>query len=428
MLNFGELNYKKIILAVVILLAGGFLLVSVVWLLFFSRPREVAKDQSRQVVEIIPGGVLPAAQEGREANLIKSGGRLLSEKQKLIGDYKSGVKELLSPTANGALTKVNSLMGEAVAALNYSNKGFVFLSKEDNKFYYLTPDGRKILLSDESFPFVENTVWSADGNKVILEYPDGANVLYDFTKRRKVSLPSEAEEFSFDAEAKRIAYKFVTNDEDSNWIVVSDAQNTQIKPIEPIGDKANSVQIAWSPNNQVVALYHESRGLDKEEVYFLGLHDENFRSLKVAGSNFKGVWSPDGRQILYHVINPDNNYNPILWIASADGDNIGNYNYNLGLTTWVDKCVFAPNGQEVYCAVPIDLKEGGGLYPELVNNSEDVFYKIDLKTGISRLIAYPVFSENLDKFQVQKMFISQDGSKLYFWDKWTQKVYFMYLK
>lgn len=427
MLKLGELNYKKIILAVIILLAGGFLLASVVWLLFFSQPEGEVIEKG-EVFRVEPGGVLPVTQEATKTNLILSGGRLVSEKQKLINNYKSGARELLSKRANGALTKVDSLINEEVAAINYTKQGFIFLSRKDNYFYYLTADGRRIKLSDEEFPFVERAVWSNDGNKVILEYPDGANILYDFTRRKKITLPAEARDFSFDVADERIAYKFVTDDVENNWIVVSDTQNTQIKPVEPIGDKAASVQVAWSPNNQVVALYHESRGLDKEEVYFLGLHDENFRSLKVAGSNFKGIWSPDGKQILYHVINPDNSYNPMLWVASAEGDKIGLYNYNLGLTTWVDKCAFAPGGQELYCAVPVSLKKGAGLYPEIVNDSEDVFYKIDLRTGISHLIAYPVFSEDLDKFQAQEVFVSQDGSKLYFWDKWTQRVYFMYLK
>ncbi len=428
LINREELNYKKILLAIVVLLGGVFLLFSVLWLLFFSRPETVVHNKEGGIAKIKPGSTLPNIQQGKSGNLMAGYGHLLSERQKLLDDYKQGNKQLLSTKASGALTKVNNLFDEKVAAVDYNGRGFIFLSKQDNKFYYLDNNGRKTLLSEESFPFVKRVVWSNSGNKVILEYPDGANVLYDFTQHKKITLPAEAEGFSFDSQDEKIAYKLVTDDPDSNWVIVSDAQNAQLKPLEPIGNKAASVQVSWSPDNQVVALYHEPRGLDKEEVYFLGLHNENFKSLEVAGSNFKGKWSPDGKYILYHVVNSANNYNPILWLASAANKDEVSYNRNLGLTTWVDKCIFAPQGYEVYCAVPVNLEKGAGLYPELVNKSEDVFYKIDLRSGLSQLIAYPVFSDKLDKFQAEKLFISPDGSKLYFWDKLTQKVYFMYLK
>ena len=319
-------------------------------------------------------------------------------------------------------------LDDKVNEIDITGRGFNFLSGEDNKFYYLSKDGKKEALSQDAFPFVDKVAWSNDGNKVVLSYPDGSNLYYDFTSNKKITLPAGAEDFSFDSDSNEIAYKFVNNSSENNWLVVSDIKNNKMSPIEHLGDNGKTVEVNWSPTNQVVALYHESTGLSSEEVYFLGLHGENFRSLKVNGSNFKGIWSPQGDRILYHVISPDNDYNPILGIADANGDNIGNHNFMLGLTTWVDKCNFAKDNITVYCAVPVNLPVGAGMYPEIVNKSEDVFYKIDLTTGIAKLIAYPMLSEKLDKFQVKKLFISDDGTKLYFWDNWTDKVYTMRLK
>ena len=116
-----------------------------------------------------------------------------------------------------------------------------------------------------------------------------------------------------------------------------------------------------------------------------------------------------------------------MFEADASGDNIGNNNFNLGLTTWIDKCVFA-GANKVYCAVPVGLPQGAGLYPDLVNDKADVFYEINLTSGISKLIAYPILSEELDQFQVKRLFISEDGSQLYFWDKWTEKIYSLRLR
>ena len=78
--------------------------------------------------------------------------------------------------------------------------------------------------------------------------------------------------------------------------------------------------------------------------------------------------------------------------------------------------------------MPVGLPQGAGLYPDLVNDKPDVFYEINLSSGISKLIAYPVLSEEIDEFQVKKLFISTDRSQLYFWDSFTQKLYSLRLR
>ncbi len=425
MLNLSELNYKKVFLAILILIVCFSLLFGLIWLFFLKDQQKTSKVS---VSTVTPGGSLPMTDEGNNLNIVGTNGRLISEKDISSDNFRDANGNLqLAKTANGSATVVSSILDEKVSEVNTTGRGFNFLSGEDNKFYFLK-DGKKVALSQNTFPFVDEVTWSNDGNKVVLSYPDGSNLYYDFTKNKKITLPTGAENFSFNSDSNEIAYKFVNNSSENNWLVVSDIKNNKTSPIEHLGDNGKTVEVSWSPNNQVVALYHESTGLDSEEVYFLGLHDENFRSLKVNGSNFKGIWSPQGDRILYHVISPTNDYNPILGIADANGDNIGNHNFMLGLTTWVDKCSFAKDNKTVYCAVPVNLPTGAGMYPELANKSKDVFYKIDLTTGISKLIAYPMLSEKLDKFQVKKLFISDDGTKLYFWDNWTKKIYMMRLR
>ncbi len=423
-----ELNYKKIILVIFVLLGGLVLLGGIIWLLFGGKPNNTLR-KTAQKVTVTPGGSLPSVSSiNRSHNLIQRNGHLTPEQQLKQIEYDRQHSVQPADVANGSLTRVASLFDDPVQSIKITGKGFVFLDKRDHRFYYLTAGGKKILLDSESFKFVDKVTWSNNGDKVILQYPDGRNIFYDLVKRKKKLLPKNAEDFSFDWHDNKLAYKFISPNIDDNWLVVNNFQDNSLKPIEPLGKNADKVEVSWSPTEQVVALYREATGLDSEEVFFLGLNNENFKSLKVNGSNFKGIWSPDGQKILYHVVPPDNSYNPVLWIVDATGDKIGNHNFNLGLKTWVDKCAFTSDSQIVYCAVPINLPQGAGLYPELVDQSEDVFYKIDLKTGLNTLVAYPVLSAKLDKFQVKKIFISSDNSKLYFWDKWTNQIYYMFLK
>ena len=414
-----DLNYKKIILAVLIIVISLGLLFGVIWLVFV---RDSGDIEPRGGL-VTPGGILPGTGTGTGGGVIGPGGILPGSEGGDGGDEVVKTSEV----ADGSLTLVERLIDDEVKEVNLTGGGFSYLSVEDDKFYRLLKDGSKLPLSAEAFPYMESAVWAPDSSKVILEYPDGANIIYDFTKNKKTTLPLGMEDPAFDSQADNIAYKYVTDIEENNWLVVSDTDNSAAEAVEPIGNEGAKVQVSWSPNSQVVALFHDPIGLSREEVFFIGLHNENFKSLIVEGSNFEGKWSPDGSRILYHVLHPDNGYNPILWVVDASTERIGNNNFNLGLSTWVDKCVFA-GATKVYCAVPVGLPEGAGLYPDLVNDKPDVFYEINLTSGISKLIAYPVLTGEIDKFQVKKLFISDDFRELYFWDKWTKKIYSLRLK
>jgi len=423
------LDYKRILLAILLVIISIGLLFGIIWLIFLRQPVE---QPSQNEPTAGSRGNLPDIGTGEPGGVISPGGTLPGStgNEPIGGTNGQTGQELaqMSEVARGSLTKVYNLAEVPIDEVTLASSGFNYLSGEDSKFYRLSFDGNNRLpLATEAFPYVDRITWSADGAKAILEYPDGANIVYDFTKNRKVTLPTGAEGFSFDASGDNIAYKFIGSREEDNWLVVSDSQNIGAEAIEPLGDQGDKVEVAWSPAGQVVALYHDSIGLNREEVFFVGHKGENFKSMVVEGSNFSGKWSPDGKKILYHVINSVSDYNPVLWIADAAGENIGNNNFNLGIITWVDKCVFSGNNK-VYCAVPIELKEGAGLYPELLADSADVFYEINLDTGLSKLIAFPVMSEELSEFQVKKLFISDDGSKLYFWDAFTQGLYYLRLK
>lgn len=423
------LNYKRILLAILLFVISAAMIFGVIWLVFI---RSSGDDVVPGTDQPAAGGNLPGTGVGGGTNIQGSGGRLPGSDggdSGIITGQEEGTLIEINEKASGSFTRVSSLVEGKIKGLAQSGSGFNFLSLEDNKFYFISRiDGEIFPLSKEEFPFVDNTTWSPDGQKVILQYPDGASISYDFVSGRTVTLPRGAEDFSFDQSSDNVAYKFTGGSEEDNWLVVSDAANSQAEAIEPIGDQGNKVAVQWSPNNQVVALYRKPIGLESEEIFPIGLDEENFKSFVVEGHNFSGIWSPKGDKILYSVVTSENNNNPSLWIVDAGANNAGNNNFNLGITTWASKCAFLQSGAMVYCAVPINLPEAAGLYPDLLNNSGDVFYQINLETGVSKMIAYPTLSENLEKFQVLQIFISDDNSKLFFWDNFTAKVYYMKLK
>jgi len=130
----------------------------------------------------------------------------------------------------------------------------------------------------------------------------------------------------------------------------------------------------------------------------------------VEGRGFESIWSPEGKKILYSVYNSRNNFNPELWIANAEGTTAGTGRKSLGLSTWAQKCAFQSE-RILYCAVPSDLQRGTGFAPDLANNTQDVFYRIDIESGSRTQLTVDAFHV------VQSMFLGDDGKNIYFTDK-----------
>jgi hypothetical protein len=316
----------------------------------------------------------------------------------------------VSAVADGGVTKVNT-----VVAANTKN---VTLSPNDDTLRYYDPvtgtfyetnqDGTNTReLASQLFPNAENITWSNDANKAVIEFPDGSSIVYDFNAQKQYTLSKDTEDYSFDPTGSQLAYKYVPENVEERYIVTSNIDGSNTKFIEAIGDEAANVDVSWSPKADVVATFRKSADSTSQEVYFIGLNQENFKSAITEGRGFTGKWSSTGEQMIYSVYSAGTNYNPELYIMNSSGDSIGSGRTDLGLQTWPDKCTFS--GTTLYCAEPSFLSPGSGLYPDQAASSSDRFYQIDALTGTSRLIANPNISVS-----AKNLYVSSDGKRLFF--------------
>ena len=323
-----------------------------------------------------------------------------------------------SKTATGGLTQTKELNQEPslYATLSDNGTGLQYYNKKDGKFYKIGNDGKIIALSDKIFHQVESAVWSPDKNKAILEYPDGANILYDFNNNKQTTLPAHWKDFNFSSNSQQIVMKSMGLDPDNRWLAISNADGSKTRRIEALGDKDSTVYPSWSPNSQSIAMYTEGIDFDRQEVFFVGLNKENFKSMVIEGRGFRSKWSPKGDKLLYSVYSSKNNLKPMLWIADAQGERIGSGRKSFGVETWADKCAFADD-TNIYCAVPEKLEEGAGLFPEMALHTKDNLYKINTKTKLKKLVAVPDGSYNMSN-----IIISDNGKHLYFTDAVTGRL------
>jgi hypothetical protein len=402
------IKYKKILLAIVFVLAifiFGFLL----YLLFF-KPSQPAVITEEMPVTTGRAG-LPLAQPSTGQIALPSQGPagLLPAAEQL---------PQANPTAQGGLTQTSELnqtpsLGATLAA---NGRDLLYYDREDGKFYRVTKDGQATLLSDVVFNQVQKITWSPDKTRAILEYPDRAKIIYNFSANKQISLPKHWQDFDFSPDGSRIVMKSLGDNQDNRWLAVIDSQGTDAKKVAALGDKNETVYPSWSPNNQTVAMFTEGVSLDEQNVFFVGLNDENFKALTIEGRGFEPKWSPAGDRLLYSVYSSDNGLKPELWLTQAQGENIGAGRLKLNLQTWADKCVFA-SAADVYCAVPQQLEEGSGLFPELAKGVKDNLYKINVQTGLKKLMAIPD-----GYFTMSNLIVSADGSYLYFTDEDTERL------
>lgn len=411
-------RYKKIFLIIAFLIIV-FLSAYFIWRFFFQT--KIVIEQPGELSGEING--LPAA--GINEGSFTSG-EIGPEGLPIVIPGETGVapsgglieNNQPSEIAIGGLTKTEALNESPSLAPTLNQSGQVqFYDKNDGKFYKISSDGTRTALSDKIFHSVQNLTWSPNADKAVLEYPDGSKTLYNFDTQKQVTLPSHWKDFSFSPDSNKLVSKSIGNDPDNRWLIISNDDGSKATALEEIGTQDKTVYPSWSPNNQIVAMYTEGVDFNRQEVFFVGLNDENFKSTVIEGRGFEAQWSDSGDRLLYSVYNSDDNLNPRLWIVGASGDTIGQGRTDLGLQTWSNKCTFASN-TEIYCAVPNNLERGSGLYPQLADKTEDSLYKIDLTTGSQKLIAVPNGSYNISQIMVP-----DDQDYLYFTDKFSGAIY-----
>jgi len=401
-------RYKKLFLALlflIIVVVLGYLL----WRLFFQTAAvtPLATPPAGTV------GGLPTVGPGQNQATTTTGpGNLPGQ------TGPSGTSGEPTAIAAGGVTRTEPLTTSPISDSTLAPDGRVqYYNPADGRFYRIDDKGNATLLSDRVFHSVSAVTWAPDKNKAILEYPDGSKILYDFNAKKQVTLPAHWQDFSFSPDSQQIVSKSLGIDTENRWLMTTDADGANARALEAVGNNDKTVYPAWSPSDQIVAYYTKGVDFNRQEVFFVGLNDENFKSTVVEGRGLQAQWSTTGDRLLYSVYNSADGMNPRLWIVDAAVNTIGSNRTSLDLSTWANKCSFASN-TEIYCAVPESLPAGAGLFPELADQTKDDLYKIDLLTGAKKLLAVPDGA-----FNISQVMVPGGQNYLYFTDKTTGQLY-----
>lgn len=422
-----QLDRKKVIL-IVLFLAVGIFLAWLIYNLFFKSEQEpyVIIDGKK-----VPVGQLPQIAEGLPEGVVidpETGLPVIGGVPTTTSALSKKEKTQPSDTAKGGKTKVKRLgKGDVVNLFPNNNGQLKFYDKESGHFFRLNDKGEFELMSDDVFYNVKEVTWDKTGNQAILEYPDGSNIFYDFRTKKQVTLPKQMTDFDFSYSNNKIAFEWYNEyDKEDNWLGIASPDGSEIKFVEPMADKGDKVTPEFSPDGRYIAFYEKSEALDRVSVVPIGANGENFKSFEVLGRGFESQWTPDNKHLLYSIHSERTGRRPELWITEVYGDKVGVNNKSLGVQTWAHKCTFGASATDLYCAVPQNLPEGIGWFPEQSADYPDNFYHIDLETGRQTLLALPEGSRPY--YSAKQVVVSAEGSKLYFLDELTNDIYTIDLK
>lgn len=409
-----NLDWKKI--GLIALFVGSVLLFAFLLYWFFIRVLFFSSNMTEPVATTTPGNLPNTVTIDGRIYQVDVNGQLTTAE----GNQPLTITELpqtATDQASGGLTKTTKISQETAYFSTIDQNGnIIYYSRSKDKFYQISADGKVSEFNNKIFNNVRNVTWSNNRDLAILEYPDGSKIVYSFANNRQVTLPDHWEDFSFSPSDQQIVFKNMALDKENRYLAVANYDGSQAQVLEKIGGSENQFDANWSPNSQMAATFTEAKGGDRSEVYFIGLNNENFKSMTVEGRGFTDIWSPDGDKMIYSVYNNGSSYNPELWVVDATAETIGNNRKSLGLRTWADKCAFGDNNL-VYCAVPESLPYGSGLEPAVANAVNDQIYQINLATGAKKLIAVPDGDYN-----VKQLFVDSQNNYLFLTDQ-NQQVY-----
>lgn len=215
----------------------------------------------------------------------------------------------------------------------------------------------------------------------------------------------------FSPDGKKIVYQ------KSNVLFTSDSSGKNQRTL--ISDlKLRDVILQW-PNANNIALVSKPSGLAVGGLWYLDIR--NLSINKVIGDFFglEILFSPDGNSFIYSYTD-QNGQNPKLAIYNKKGEkkNLNN------TSTVIDKCAWASDSINVFCAVPKNWPEGMVLpddYYKKVNLTLDDVWKINIETDEKTLIAK-------DVGDISNLAVSKDESNLFFVLKENQFLYKLIIK
>lgn len=288
---------------------------------------------------------------------------------------------------------------------------------QGNGIAYFTPDGRLFQatfqqnsgvqeltdfreLAVPAKASISKVIWPENGNNYLVELVTGQGkrwAVYVSSKGEYVDVPPQVVAIDWLPDGEQLVY-FWTEPDGSATMNVSPADMSTWDAIVDLWEPDNTMSIA--PDGKTILYWRDITNGASNPINMVTADGKLFRSVVKDGFNFNVAWGPDSRQFAFNKLV---NGRTELWIGNMFTGQV----LSTGLETSVEKTVWSLDGKTLLAAVP-----GSSGYDEL--------YKVDVASAVSNI--FPILG---GIGSAQDMFLSLDGTRLYYLDSANGGLYYV---
>lgn len=243
--------------------------------------------------------------------------------------------------------------------------------------------------------------WPPSGNDFMAQVSTATGTIWSYFNSQTgvyTDLPPQVTAFDWMPSGSQIMYIWTQNGKSS--LNLSSPDTTNWKKIADMWE--NDDQISISPDGTNILYYETQNASSTNPIYLTTPDGKIWKTLVSAGYNLGAVWSPDGQKFIFGKKDPSSGAYQ-LWYYNLITSAVSPLNVN----STPDKVVWGSDSATVYAAV------------NSVSGS-DTFVKINTNTFTPK-----VYSSFTQTIAAQDLFLSQDSSKLYFWNKADGNLYYL---
>ncbi|MDO8743296.1 MAG: WD40 repeat domain-containing protein [Candidatus Azambacteria bacterium] len=317
-------------------------------------------------------------------------------------------------TAAGGMTPISE--GPIIAA-HFSGEDILFYDISGKIWQFGNGYQKPIMIDQAAVENPAEIIWSVSEKNIVktgLNQSDIRYVFSDFGKKILVNLKTGIKSVVFSPDAKKIIYQIA--DFKNNGLFISDPDGKNQKTL--IGEfKLRDIILKWPKTGQI-AIISKPSGLAPGGLWVLDAGTLKFARIIDNTFGLEALFSPSGANFIYSSVD-QNGRNPRIAVykngASKDIANI---------STLVDKCAWAGDSINIYCAVPTSWPGSSTLPDDYYKNAfatMDNFWKINTETGEKNLIFQ-------DMGDISNIELSPDGGRLIFISRDSRFLYQLNLK
>ena len=298
-----------------------------------------------------------------------------------------------------------------------------YYAKDSGHVYQVSLDGKnKSTINNQDLTGLADVLWSSDKTKVISKFmkPDGTVQFfyYDYLTQKGVPIKNNVDEISWQSNGNKIFYKYYDPESKKRSLNISDPDGSNWTKLSDIDYR--NVNVEQIPQSGLVSFWNKPDAFSETD----------FESVPVVGGEKKLIlqgkfgadylWNNDGTYAL--VSNTDQKGGSKMQLSTINY-NGGEYK-NLGVPTFVSKCVWSRDNKTVYYALPGGIPDSAILpneYDDGKITTTDTFWKIDTTTGKKDRI---VELDNMTgQYDAASLFLNSDESQLFFVNKSDGKLW-----